>query len=102
KLSERGKKLIMPAEPRRGHKTPHRKRIHQPVVQVLIRGAQLARQLLCWNQLTAARRLRELQPHWIHAYPILPSVPNKRLGIHRTREVHVQVRPLGKLLEKGL
>ncbi len=36
-LAEGREELIMPTEAGRGHIAPHRKRVHQPVVEVLLR-----------------------------------------------------------------
>ena len=106
KFRKRVEKMIVPGYARRRHKSPHRKRIHQRIVQFLIpergfRGdfAFAARILLdsaagrCW-------RLRKRQLRNVHAQMILRSRTDPRFRVHRSAQVIVQVAALRHLEQK--
>jgi hypothetical protein len=97
KSREGCKKLVVSAESRRRHKAAHRERIHQPVVEVLVRGNRCR-----LHQPPRARRFGEAQRNGVHAQPVLPRCADKALRIHRAREVNVQVRSLWKIRQERI
>ena len=103
---KRIEKMIVPGYARRRHKSSHRKRIHQRVVQFLILerslsgNLALAARILLDSAAGRRWRLRKRQLRNFHAQMILRPRTDPRFRVHRSAQVIVQVAALRHLEQK--
>ena len=96
-----GKELVVPAPLRNGNKAAHGKRVDQLVIDSLVRGSHVPGEVAGRDQLAAAGRLGKTERDRVDADAVLGRFANKRLCIHRAREMDVQIGAFGKVGKKG-